>query len=257
LIDRYFSALGDTMARESRLLAEVYRHPGKLGESRESLLARFLETYLPRRFGVSTGFALFGSVLSTQQDVVVFDQLDNPVLFARTAAPVFPPSALHALIEVKSQLTKPALAQTARKANQFKRDLRGAFANHPDPPEREALSMLFAFQSKLDPAGILGELTRVEERDAIDMRDRIDLVCVLGEGVVLGGSLLYATVAGAPLLATTARPRQQRLAVAVEDSLLIFYARLLDYIAAKPPTRPQVMSYLPADAPMGVVVASG
>ena len=55
--------------------------PGKLGESREVLPQRFLSTYLPRRFGVDTGFALFGSAMSTQQDVVVYDHLSNPVLF--------------------------------------------------------------------------------------------------------------------------------------------------------------------------------
>jgi hypothetical protein len=257
MIDRYFNTLGETMVRQSRFMADVYRHPGKLGENRESLLARFLETYLPTRFSVGSGFALFGSDLSTQQDVVVFDGLDNPVLFRETAAPLFPPSALHALIEVKSQLTKHELAKTARKATRFKRDLRLSFANHPEPPQREALSMLFAFESALDPARILGELKLLEESDGVDMRDRVDMVCVLGKGVFIGGSLMYATCAGAPLDAAASRPRQQRLAVAVENSLFVFYARLLDYIAARPVTRPQVMSYLPEETPMGVVVAVG
>lgn len=257
MIDRYFKTLGETMARESRLMADVYRHPGKLGENRESLLARFLESYLPARFGVGSGFALFGSDLSTQQDVVVYDRVDNPVLFPKTAAPLFPPSAMHALIEVKSRLTQHELAKTARKATLFKRDLRLAFANHPEPPGREALSMLFAFESALDPARILADLKTVEERDGVDMRDRIDIVCVLGKGVVIGGSLMYATSAGAPLLAETPRPPQQRLAVVVENSLFVFYARLLDYLAARPVTCPQVMSYLPAETPMGVVVAVG
>lgn len=257
MIDRYFHTLGEAMARESSLMADVYRHPGKLGENRESLLASFLETYLPRRFGVGSGFALFGSDLSTQQDVVVYDPFDNPVLFPKTAAPLFPPSALHALIEVKSKLTTSELAKTARKATQFKRDLRLSFANHPQPPRHEALAMLFTFESALDPARILDELKTVERADDVDMRDRLDMVCVLGQGVVIGGSLMYATSNGMPLLTGTARPRRQRLAVAVENSLFVFYARLLDYVAARPTTRPQVMSYLPAETPMGVVVATG
>jgi hypothetical protein len=238
-------------------MADVYRHPGKLGENRESLLARFLETYLPGRFGVGSGFALFGSELSTQQDVVVYDPFDNPVLFPTAAAPLFPPSALHALIEVKSKLTTSELTKTARKATRFKRDLRLSFANHPRPPRREALALLFAFESALDPARILDELKTLEAEDGVDMRDRIDMICVLGQGVVVGGSLMYATSTGAPLLAGTARPRHQRLAVDVENSLFVFYARLLDYLAARPTTRPQVMSYLPAETPMGVVVATG
>jgi hypothetical protein len=257
MIDNYFNALGETMSRESRLMADVYRHPGKLGENREALLAAFLGTYLPARFSVGTGFALFGSDLSTQQDVVIYDHLDNPVLFPKAAAPLFPPSSLHALTEVKSQLTARELRMTARKATRFKRELRRAFANHPDPPNVEALSLLFAFESALDLARILEELRTVEDEDGVDMRDRLDMICILGQGIVIGGSLMYVTSTGRRLLAETPRPRQQRLAVAVENSLFVFYARLLDYLAARPPMRPQLMSYLPAETPMGVVVATG
>jgi hypothetical protein len=257
MIDSYFNALGETMSRESRLMADVYRHPGKLGENRESLLVNFLETYLPARFSVGSGFALFGSDLSTQQDVVVYDRVDNPVLFPKAAAPLFPPSSLYALAEVKSQLTTRELKETARKATRFKHELRCSFANHPEPPATEALSMLFAFESALDLARILEELKAVEDENGVDMRDRLDMICVLGQGIVIGGSLMYVTSTGQPLLAATPRPRQQRLAVAVENSLFVFYARLLDYLAARPPTRPQLMSYLPAEKPMGVVVATG
>jgi Domain of unknown function (DUF6602) len=256
MIDRYFSSLGETMARESRLMADVYRHPGKLGENREALLGRFLDAYLPRRYGVGTGFALFGSDLSTQQDVVVYDRIDNPVLFPDSAAPLFPPSALHALIEVKSRLTRRELVKTARKAARFKRELRRSFANHPEPPKLEALAMLFVFGSALEPARILGELKSLEEDEGVDMRDRVDMVCALGQGVVLGGSLM-STTRGGSSLRDDSRTRQQRLAVEVSNSLFVFYARLLDYIATRPLTRPHVMSYLPPETPMGVVVAVG
>jgi hypothetical protein len=90
---------------------------GALGENREAVLQQFFSTYLPQRFGVGTGFALLGAEqVSTQQDVVIYDRLNNPVLFPESAAPLFPPSALVAVIEVKSRLTRPELRRTVAKA---------------------------------------------------------------------------------------------------------------------------------------------
>ena len=88
MLSTYFRALSEVMAAESRLLAQVYSgHRGKLGENREAVLQRFFSTYLPQRFGVGTGFALLGAEqVSTQQDVVIYDKLNNPVLFPESAA---------------------------------------------------------------------------------------------------------------------------------------------------------------------------
>jgi len=252
VVDEYFSALGKTMSRESELMARVFRHPGKLGENREALLARFLATYLPRRYGIGTGFAMFGSKLSTQQDVVVYDAVDNPVLFPQTTAPLFPPGALGALVEVKSSLSKRELVAAARKATTFKRELRESFVNHPAPPIHEALAITFAFAAALTPARILEILCELEREEEVATRDRLDLVCVLGQGLVLGGTLMQATTR---LRGGVAGTTPERLAVEIDNSLFVFYVRLLDYLAARPPTPPQLMSYLPPTTPMGIVTA--
>jgi hypothetical protein len=253
VIDDYFKALGETMARESQLMGRVYRHPGKLGESREALLTRFLAQYLPRRYGVTSGFALLGSGLSTQQDVVVYDQLDNPVLMPDSGAPLFPPSAVAALVEVKSRLTRRELRSAVRKAARVKRELRRSFANHPNPPAHEALVTLFAFSSSYAPARALRELKAVEDEDNVDIRDRLDLVCVLGSSLIVGGSLMAGMDSGA-VAHEDSRP--ERLAVAVDNSLFVFYTRLLDYVALRGVVRPRLMSYLPPETPMGIVVGN-
>lgn len=253
MIDAYFRALAETMARESALMGQLFTHRGKLGENREALLARFLSTYLPARYGVSSGFALLGARLSTQQDVIVYDRQDNPVLFPTGAAPLFPPSALAAVVEVKSRLTKHELESASARASYLKRELRRAFVHHPHPPEREALAVLFAFRSVPGPASVLNQLRDIEQRAGTQVDDRLDLICILDVGVVVGGSLF----------AKTLRDRGGRfvdvdaVAVAVDDSLLVFYTRLVDYLAARPTVAPQLMSYLPPTTPMGVVVATG
>ena len=253
MIDAYFRALAETMARESDLLGRLYTHHGKLGENRESLVARFLTTYLPACYGVSSGFAMLGGELSTQQDVVVYDRHTNPILFPDSAAPLFPPSALVAVVEVKSFLSKRELVSAADKAYALKRELRQALANHPRPPEREALAALFAFRSELSPSELLANLREREEAADVDAYDRLDLICLLGTGVVVGGSLWMET--------RRYRARElsdtEAIAVAVDDSLFVFYSSLIDYLAARPSTAPQLMSYLPPATPMGVVVATG
>jgi hypothetical protein len=259
MLDAYFNTLGELMAAESRLLGDFYRHRGKLGEGREALLQRFLATYVPRRFGVSTGFALFGAELSTQQDVVVYEQLTNPVLFPDTVAPLFPPSALAAVIEVKSTLTRRELEKTVKKTAALKRALRDSFVHHPAPPRSEARCGLFAFGARsLDIAGIVAALVEFEDELAVGRRDRLDVVCLLGGGLVLGGSLFYSTTTGGePLLADSPELPQSRVGLAAENSLFLFYSRFLDYVLGRVDVRPQLMSYLPPETPLGEVVAVG
>jgi hypothetical protein len=259
MLEAYFQTMSDVMTAESKLMAGLYRHPGKLGENREALLQRFLSSYLPERFGVGSGFALFGATVSTQQDVVVYDRINNPILFRDTVAPLFPPSALAAVVEVKSTLRKTMLTEAVEKACRLKRELRQSFAHHPAPPRSEALACLFAFATRgLSVAGVLAEMRRIEDKLGIGVRDRLDAVCVLGQGLVLGGSLFYSTTSGGePLLAGSPPLPQERLAAEMENSLLVFYSRLLDYIVGRGDVRPQLMSLLPPDMPLGTIVAVG
>jgi hypothetical protein len=188
--------------------------------------------------------------MSTQQDVVVFDQHTNPVLFPSTAAPVFPPSALVAAIEIKSRLTRAELRATVAKTRLFKRELRAAFTHHPEPPRAEALVCIFAFESGLGLLQTKQTLVAFE-RDT-DLCDRLDMICLLGRGLVLGGSM-YANMGRT----SPPEPKEQRLAVEFENSLFLFYSRLLDYALERGEVRPQLMSYMDPETPMGVTVGEG
>jgi hypothetical protein len=157
------------------------------------------------------------------------------------------------VVEVKSQLTRRELASASLKALGLKRELRRAFAHHPHPPEREALAVLFAFRSALGPASVLNLLRDNERRGNTEIEDRLDLVCILDAGVVVGGSLFAKTLRGH----SDRFVDVEAIAVAVDDSLLVFYTRLVDYLAARPMVAPQLMSYLPPTTPMGVIVAAG
>lgn len=258
MLSTYFRALSEVMAAESRLLAQVYSgHRGKLGENREAVLQRFFSTYLPQRFGVGTGFALLGAEqVSTQQDVVIYDKLNNPVLFPESAAPLFPPSALAAVIEVKSKLTRPELRKAVEKSIALKQGIRASFADHPAPPQIEALSCLFAFDSgKLPLAGLLTTLADHEDALGAEPIDRLDLLCVLQKGLIVGGRVFYSLSMDGQVLTPHAPPHHQRcMALETEHELLLFYSQLLDHIMGRGDVRPQLMSYLPSETGMGQVV---
>jgi hypothetical protein len=259
MLTTYFNALNDVMAAESRLLAQVFTgHRGKLGENREAVVQRFFTTYLPQRFGVGTGFALLGAEqVSTQQDVVIYDRLNNPVLFPDSAAPLFPPSALAAVIEVKSRLTPSELRKVVEKSVELKCGIRASFTNHPAPPRSPALSCLFAFDAGNTPlAKFLDTLADKEQALGAEPMDRLDMACILKKGLLLGGAIFHSLSAGGEALTPQTPPHPQHgMALETEHELLLFYSRLLDHIMGRTETRPQLMSYLPPDAQMGRVVA--
>jgi Domain of unknown function (DUF6602) len=259
MLDIYFQALREVMGAEARLLGKVFRtHRGKLGENREALLQRFFSTYLPQRFGVGTGFALLGEDISTQQDVVVYDRLNNPVLFPESAAPLFPPSALAAVVEVKSTLTRTELKKTVAKSVAMKRGIRASLANHPAPPHVQALSCLFAFRVRSLPLPtLLDALAEEEEALGAPPLDRLDMVCILGKGLVLGSSVFHTVTTDGEVLSANAQATPQHwLALESEHELLMFYSLLLDHIMGRGEVRPQLMSYLPPDMGMGRVLTA-
>ena len=137
----------------------------------------------------------------------------------------------------------------------LKRELRGSFAHHPEPPQTEAVAGLFAFRGRMAVAEVLAELKKAEEDVRAEIRDRLDVVCVLGKGLVLGGSFLHVLTSGEPPQAASVPSRQQRVAFATENSLFLFYSGLLDYILARGDVKPQLMSYMAPDTPLGEVVA--
>jgi hypothetical protein len=81
-------------------------HPGELGAGREEVLRQFLRKYLPRRFGVSTGF-VFDSIgnVSRQIDVIIYDALLTPRFEAVGGKEFYPCESVVCVGEVKSVLT--------------------------------------------------------------------------------------------------------------------------------------------------------
>lgn len=248
----YLQTLEKVMTIESELMRGVFSpHRGKLGENREAVVQRFFATYLPGRFAVTTGFALIGPAeISTQQDLVIYDRLNHPILFPDSPSVLIPPAAINAVIEVKTSLDGRELQSAVEKGAALKRGLRGFMTQHPQRYERklEALACVLAFQAA---DGYLREipkrLKQLEEEADLEVSDRLDLLCVLGQGIVIGGAYRYhRDNADLPSDRIPEHP-QRRIAMRSPNALLLFFSSMLDYITAQNEVKPQLMSYLPEE----------
>jgi hypothetical protein len=127
-------------SNRNSILAEIDRarnlfanHPVKVlhGKVAEAVTRRWLETFLPKRFGVTSGYILSQGhmpIAALQHfDVIVYDQLESPILWieenpdqskAGTVRAV-PAEYVHGVLEVKVNLTRDALKEIATKLQQL------------------------------------------------------------------------------------------------------------------------------------------
>ncbi len=259
MMHEYFQYVSRTMAIESEMILSFYKHHhGKLGEAREILLQRFLSNYLPKRFGVGSGFALLteGNV-STEQDVIIYDNFNSPVFFSEYRSAVFPPSTIQCLIEVKSSLNKTVIEETIQKTKIVKQEMRKvpSLPVSSSTSSIETLVCLFAYAApnlKALKSRIISLQNDIKEED------RLDLVCILGKGVIASGSYFNIATFGEPnseYARSMSREQKDEILTTYpdkvkcyqlgNDSLLVFYHWLLSYISRRPAMLPDLINYAP------------
>ena len=117
---RYYEALQDIFAKQSKILTAVLPHFGERGRNDEERLRLFLRQILPERFSIETGFVISSdrdAEPSPQNDIVIYDRFWNPALFPELAAEVYPIETVYATIEVKGLLEKAAKGRNPRKSD--------------------------------------------------------------------------------------------------------------------------------------------
>jgi hypothetical protein len=89
-------------------------HPGELGTGREEVIRDLLRKYLPKKFGVSTGFVFdtHGKV-SRQIDIVIYKAHSCPLFEAAGGKKFFPCESVVAVGEAKSCLTSSKKVEEA------------------------------------------------------------------------------------------------------------------------------------------------
>lgn len=222
------------------------------GEAREKVLRRFLEDYLPRRFGVSSGYVIdaLGGV-SRQIDVIVYDGVDAPVFKVIEDEKVFPVECVCAVGEVKSYLDKQELKDAIEKISSVKRldktnrgksERRHGGGYVGDHLKRDCYNdQIFGLIFGYDAIG-LGTIAShlLAENKGIDRDHWSNVICVLNKGIV-------SYVTEEPLLL----PDPQK-AVAIyrtdesegHNTLLTFYSILWSFLSASHAGTMDMFDYL-------------
>jgi hypothetical protein len=92
-------------------------HGTTTGDTSESGWRELLQSFLPSRYRVGTGFAVdhLGNV-SEQNDVVVYDEQYSPMLWTNAHAVFIPIESVYALLEVKPTLNLGTFKEASQKA---------------------------------------------------------------------------------------------------------------------------------------------
>lgn len=94
----------DELTAQFRTLNYFVTHSGEIVRVHEIYLRGVIARFLPAKIGVGMGFVTSRDWVSTQQDIILYNQQDYPVLFQVGDCVVVDHNAVAALIEVKTNL---------------------------------------------------------------------------------------------------------------------------------------------------------
>ncbi|MDD5731801.1 MAG: hypothetical protein PHU42_02835 [Patescibacteria group bacterium] len=80
-------------------------HPGEYGIYREDLVKKWLSSYIPEKFGVSSGFIVNSNgYVSTQCDIIIYDKEKTPTIEGVGKQRFFPIETVSCVGEIKSDI---------------------------------------------------------------------------------------------------------------------------------------------------------
>lgn len=188
-INEFFGHIEETMLAKFRQ-AGFIQHAGDKGESRESILRRFLATHLPKRYGVTKGEIITkDGKHGHAADMIIYDVENCPILYAENTA-ILPIEGVYGLIEIKSRLSKREFLDAVSKIESFKRlaprdlsviETREYVTVHrPSRP----FGIILGYQLDGNSLGSLSENWEQENKRIHDVNFFVNLVSVMGEGLL-------------------------------------------------------------------------
>lgn len=163
-------------SRLNRIRTYVPDHNLTSGTANETLLRDFLSGLAPGRYRVGQGFICDPTrpnCVSRQCDIIVYDQVDYPLVHAEGDVKVVWPDAVRMIVEVKTTLDKRSLYDAIRNieaAKQVRRITRSS-------------GLVFAFRSSLTPERITELLRQYPE--PLEMSDAPEAILILDKKTVI------------------------------------------------------------------------
>jgi hypothetical protein len=100
LADSYAAEL----SAQFRTLNLFVSHAGEIGRTHEAYLRNVIRRFPPEKYGIGTGFVASGRWISKQQDIIVYNQHDLPLMFKAGDCVVADLDATVGTLEVKTRL---------------------------------------------------------------------------------------------------------------------------------------------------------
>lgn len=233
--------LPEFQAVAAKLQAEFLRsagvpHSTTKGTIREENLINFLRNHLPRRYSIGSGIiADQQSRVSRQQDIVIFDGFNTPVLQDFGDQSVFFAEQVLAAIEVKSRLNAQGLQDIVQKAQSIRALTRSSVFHIADAGiqiQGTAFSQIFVFAIAYEcDFSLEGTRDRLQEHVDFQTTDwGISALLILRDSEKRAGVITNAdplNVGRILLDSHNSNPIGHLEFNAVEDALFHFYLLLL------------------------------
>lgn len=183
---------GLLLAQQAELLASldaargVVKHPTDLGTITEIDWCKAFRNFLPSRYAVNKATIIDSNgETSDAIDLVVYDEMQSPLLFEKNDVRYIPAESVYAVFEIKQELTKPYVTYAGKKAASVRR-LHRTSVEFPSAgnvqkaitPQRIIAGVLATSSKWKEPFGakLTGALASLPEDE------RLDLGCVLHDG---------------------------------------------------------------------------
>ncbi len=187
-----FEGVHKKVQAELELARRAYAHPTAKGDASEDVWLHLFNTYLPRRYRAARAFvADSNNKFSLQLDVVIYDELYTPPVFAMGAVTIIPAESVYAVFEAKQVAKADTLRQANEKAASVRRLLRTSapVVNAGVPTQGRSpqpiLAGLLTLESDWNPA--LGEPLK-NLLLAADADSQLDMGCFASNGFFLRDS---------------------------------------------------------------------
>ena len=108
--------LHTSLAVQLKLARETISHPTAKGDASEGHWLGLLDTYLPKRYQVTSAFVVDSQgQCSDQIDIVVYDRQYSPLIFNHGGTTYLPAESIYAAFEVKQSATAENIGYAQRK----------------------------------------------------------------------------------------------------------------------------------------------
>jgi hypothetical protein len=171
-VEEYWSGVLRRLQAEVQVFNRLIEHPGEKGRANEISLSQVIAKLIPGRYAIGSGMLIDSEDgCSAQTDIVVYNQTDYPTILAQTTQMLFPIENVRFCVEVKTTVSKREIVDALEKRAKM-RSLSPRSSRHP-------AYALVGFEAEVS-------VERIAEHLSVPDTERLDLVCILRDGIVAG-----------------------------------------------------------------------